>query len=272
MGGPFRNLPSGAFARELAQLHPVSLFRQSVRGDDQRLPWKTYGKYGGAPAFELFSDVEPEQGNETPVVFVHGNTRDASDWVPMMKYFVANGYGGASLWAITFRQRSPTHEEMATQLDAFVEAVRAYTGSETVSVVGHSLGVTGLRYWLAECDRYGWVEAFVGIAGANHGTHLATTPDRLGFRLGAARPVQFLNPERLDDSSHPLSKLNENETPGDIRYYTVRGSRDRYFERNPESPVLAGAEENLEVDATHEGVRTHSKTVGAVYDWVTREA
>jgi len=35
---------------------------------------------------------------------------------------------------------------MADQLEAFVGNVRDCTGAEEVAVVGHSLGVTGLRY------------------------------------------------------------------------------------------------------------------------------
>jgi pimeloyl-ACP methyl ester carboxylesterase len=151
------------------------------RTDDGPLPWSTDGAYGGwggdayhgtdgAAAEPVdFADATTDR---TPVVFVHGNQRDACDWTDHAHFFLQRGYGGGELWAITFRQGTPTHRSMAAQLDAFVGRVREHTGADRVAVVAHSLGVTGVRYWLAARDRYDWVETVVGLAGANHGTVL----------------------------------------------------------------------------------------------------
>jgi triacylglycerol esterase/lipase EstA (alpha/beta hydrolase family) len=158
---------------------------------------------------------------------------------------------------------------MATQLDDFVRRVREYTGHDSVHVVSLSLGVTGVRYWLETRERHDWVTKFVGLAGANHGSSRAKRLDKAKpkLRFGPTRTNWFLNPENMDDPTHPLRKLNENETPGDINYYTLRGSDDRFFKENPKSPELAGAE-NKVIDANHAELLTDKETLNTIYDWL----
>jgi hypothetical protein len=157
---------------------------------------------------------------------------------------------------------------MAAELDTFVHRVRDFTGHDTVHVVSHSLGVTGVRFWLDEYERYDWVDKFVGLAGANHGSSRCKLLDQRQFSLGPARSNWFLNPENLDDPKHPLVQLNENETPGDIQYYTLRASDDRFFREEPESPTLRGAENRL-VDATHKELLTTEEVHEQIYSWLT---
>lgn len=245
----------------------MSLFGGYSRTQDFVLPWETGHKYGGVGGTAFFDDMPHKL--HTPIVFVHGNTRDATDWVPVMQYLRDRGYTGDSLWAITFARRTPSHAEMSVQLDDFVANVREHLGVDKVNIVAHSLGVTGVRYWLSECDRYEWVDSFVGIAGANHGVAAAALAERYGLTFGKGRPAMFLNPERLDNSEHPLAKLNEDETPGGVRYYTIRATDDAFFRENSESPMLDGAEVNLEVESTHDGVRVHPETLEALYRWLS---
>jgi pimeloyl-ACP methyl ester carboxylesterase len=203
-------------------------------------------------------------------VFVHGNQRDACDWVDHARYFLERGYTGDELWAITFRDGSPTHDEMARSLEDFVSRVREHAGAERVSLVAHSLGVTGARYWLADRDRLDWVDALVGLAGANHGTVLSSLADDVGMHDGTYKMSPFLRADYDDDDDHPLARLNEDETPGDVRYYTIRGTSDPLFWRCPESPELDGAT-NLVLPVDHDGVRTDPAAIEAVYRWVSGE-
>ena len=72
---------------------------------------------------------------------------------------LANGGHGAS------------DDDNVVDLCRFVEAVQAYTGSTQVDIVGHSLGVTLARKFMRTYPQLAKaVVAFVGIAGANHGT------------------------------------------------------------------------------------------------------
>lgn len=252
--------------RTLVRGAPFRMFTRRNRVSRAKLPWNTNRMYGGFGGEEQFG--ESESSEQIPIVFVHGNTRTGKDWLPVMESFREQGIGSDALWAITFRQKSPSHPEMSQQLDDFVANVRQHTGAEKVHVVGHSLGVTGLRYWINTFHRYDWVDSFVGISGANHGTATAEVADRLGLNFGKGRAAEFLNPKRLQDSDHPLAKLNLNETPGDIDYYTVRATCDTLFQLNPESPMLEGAIENIEVDATHTSVQTDPVTVSKLYEWL----
>jgi pimeloyl-ACP methyl ester carboxylesterase len=236
------------------------------RTDDSRLPWEADG-YGGWGGHE-YHGTEP--GTERPpVVFVHGNQRDACDWEPHAEFFLNRSYGGDELWAISFGDASPTHPAMADQLEEFVTQVCAYTGAEQVSVVGHSLGVTGLRYWLAREDRYDRVDSFVGIAGANHGSELFGLAVRVGLTEGTYGVCRFLQDGPAGES--PLAALNENETPGDVDYYTIRGTEDPLFMQRPESPALEGAT-NVALETDHDGARESLDSLELLYEWVADES
>lgn len=236
------------------------------RTDDSRLPWAANGAYGGWGGHAYF-DTAPGV-DRTPVIFAHGNGRDACDWEDHAAVFLDRGYRGDELWAITFRQPTPTHVEMAEQLDAFVEQVRDYTGAAEVAVVAHSLSVTGTRFWMEARDRYDWVSTVVGLAGANHGTQIATLCSQFGLQHGAFRVSDFLRTDYDRYTDHPLAKLNAgDETPGDVDYYTIRGTEDRFFTANPESPALDGAEANVVLRTDHDGVRTHPETVELLIEW-----
>jgi pimeloyl-ACP methyl ester carboxylesterase len=237
------------------------------RTDDDRLPWRT-SEYGGWGGHE-YHGTEPG-ADRTPVVFVHGLGRDACDWQPHAEFFADWTYTGDELWAITFGSSIPTHETMADQLEAFVSRVREHAGVETVSVVGHSLGVIGLRYWLHREDRYDWVEDFVGLAGPNHGTKLLSMAARHGIDSGAYRMSPVLRSDYERFGEHPLKELNREETPGDVEYYTVRGSEDPLFMACPGSPALEGAENAL-LETDHDGVRADLESIELVYEWVSGE-
>lgn len=236
------------------------------RADDSRLPWSTGGAYGGWGGHD-FHGTDP--GSErTPVVFVHGNQRDACDWVEHASFFRRRGYAGDDLWAVTFRDGTPTHDEMAEQLEDFVGRVREHTGAESVDIVAHSLGVTGARHWMAEHDRFELVDSLVSLAGANHGTVLNTWCVETGLQRGAYRVSDFLRSDYDAVPGHPLAQLNENETPGDVEYYTLRGTDDPLFWRCQESPKLEGAT-NVVIETDHDGVRAGQRAMEHIFRWVS---
>lgn len=236
------------------------------RTDDSRLPWSTNGAYGGWGGHD-YHGTESDS-DRRPVVFVHGNQRDTCDWEAHAEFFRQRGYTGDDLWAITFAEGTPDHEAMADQLDAFVGRVREHTGAEAVDVVGHSLGVTGLRYWLVARGRFEWVETFVGLAGANHGTVLCTWCADAGMNGGPYSSSEFLRADYEEIPNHPLSVLNVNETPGEIEYYTIRGTDDTLFWRCQDSPTLEGAT-NVLLETDHDGVRTDREAMERIYRWIS---
>ena len=201
-------------------------------------------------------------------MFVHGNQRDACDWDDLAEFFLKRGYRGDELWAVNFRDGSPSHDEMAATLEDFVFRVLDHTDADQVSFVGHSLGVTGVRWWLAEYDRYDRVEAFVGLAGANHGTELCRWADHAGLRDGTYKMIPFLRADYDREDDHPLARLNDDETPGDVDYYTIRGTEDPLFWRCPASPELEGAT-NVALATDHDGVRTAVRAKELVFEWLS---
>ncbi len=193
----------------LAALLPVTPARgDEVRGQPQGPAKVAFGK--GFPAlkdsewkFRLggFGGIRPRAPRRhVPVVFVHGNNVDAADWYPVRDAFRRAGWSMQELWALSYNglggnnrtalhtanpERDQEHREMGwdgttrvtsndvnvPDLYAFITAVRAYTGSRKFSIVGHSLGVTVARQTLKKHPSLRRdLVAFVGIAGANHGT------------------------------------------------------------------------------------------------------
>lgn len=234
------------------------------RTDDAALPFDTDG-YGG---WSGHAHHETDGGlDERPIVFVHGNGRDACDFDEHAAYFVERGYSGDALWSITFERETSTHGEMSEQLDSFVGRVLEYTGSERVDLVGHSLGVTGIRNWLADRERYEWVGSLVGLAGANHGTWTCGPGCAAG--PGSTRICDFLSHSCADAAGEPLYELNHpSETPGPTDYYTIRGTDDDFFRTRPGSPELDGAENVALEGAGHDEVRTSEETKDLLFEWL----
>ena len=203
-----------------------------------------------------------------PIVFVRGNGVDASCWDPLITQLHASGYDTEDLWPIEFATATPSHASMAAQLEGFVSTVRDRTGANRIDLVAHSLGVTGARWWLHEFDRTEQVANFVGLAGANHGLTAATWADWFGLSLGPWAPAGFLRADYDSFDSHPLKTLNQDETPGDTSYYTIRGTRDDLFILDPESPRLAGAEQNVVLDEGHGSLLSSKTTADLLESWL----
>lgn len=233
----------------------------------ENLPWnsKYYSGWGG---HEYFHD--PPGTDKTPVVFVPGNNRDADDWIRMASSLRHHGYQGDAIWSITFRQDSPRHDEMAAQLESFISNVKRETGSDEVDIVSHSLGVTGVRWWIDQYKAEHRVRKLIGLAGANHGLVTSKYACKIGYTRGKHRPSCFIRSDYREIDGHPLARLNQNETPGDIEYFMVRGKYDPLYLTNSKSPFLHGAT-NLTLPTGHEGVRTGTKAQQLVTNWLTKE-
>lgn len=234
------------------------------RTDDGALPFDAdgYGGWGGHAYHGTDAGVD-----RPPIVFVHGNGRDACDFDGHAEYLLERGYPGDALWSITFERETSTHEEMAAQLGSFVEAIGRETGTEDVDLVGHSLGVTGIRYWIDGADHYDRVGTVVGLAGANHGTWTCGPGCAAG--PGSTRICDFLSHSCADSPGEPLYELNDpDETPGPTDYHTIRGTDDGFFRTRPTSPELDGAENVALEGVDHDGVRTDETTKELLSEWL----
>jgi hypothetical protein len=85
---------------------------------------------------------------------------------------------------------------------------------------------------------------------------------------GTYKMTPFLRDDYDRRDDHPLARLNDDETPGDVDYYTLRGTEDPLFWGCPESPELAGAT-NVALETGHDGVRTSRRALELTFEWLS---
>ena len=221
--------------------------------------------------------------NHVPVVFVHGNNVDAADWYPVRDDLKKAGWTDQEMYALSYNglggnngsalfrenpERDSEHQRMGwdgnTRVTAndvnvddlyrFILAVRSYTGSARFSLVGHSLGVTLARKTLkVHPELRSDLVAFVGIAGANHGTTFC--PPGSEGRVRSCEEIAADTPW--------LTELNgvggTDETYGPARWLTIydgTGLGDPAFAGTyAQSPRLAGADNRQFPLAYHNDLR-----------------
>lgn len=160
-----------------------------------------YGSYGldrsdlGGGSFGGKVSVD-DCSIKQPVIFIHGNSDRClggliNGWGNSVEYFKLKGYRSAELYCTTYGPGSIFSssiyyhsKDFIIRIRKMVEAVKAYTGTDKVDIIGHSMGVTIARKaikggWtsdlLAGGDYYigppltSSVDTFVGIAGGNQG-------------------------------------------------------------------------------------------------------
>jgi pimeloyl-ACP methyl ester carboxylesterase len=229
-----------------------------------------------------------------PVIFIHGNTRDASDWDEpgrsVKKRFLDAGYSPQELWAVSYNGKSTKDRLPGSQcvtdnrtnipdLAAFVKAVLAYTGAAKVDLIAHSLGVTIARGTLAQHPELAEVvEDLVAIAGPNHGT----TVCRRLWLVWIIGWRDHMGCDELVPGSAWLQSLNgpnaEKEVPGPTRVLTVydgTGADILYLPwllgwpvRDQDSPALKGAQNVKMPGLTHDELRTSDDAVSAYLRFV----
>ena len=191
-----------------------------------------------------------------PIIFVHGYNSSGAIWQTMIGRFKADGYTDAELvaWSYDWRQSNAT---TAKQLGTRIDQLLAATGAAKVDVISHSMGGLSTRYYTKNVrGGAAKVDAWVSLAGANHGTNTAlfcATQSCVEMRPGSAF----------------LAKLNaKDETPGAPRYATWWSSCDQVILPQTSTP-LSGATNTQTACLQHSDLYVDATVYGQVKGWVT---
>ncbi|QHE50832.1 triacylglycerol lipase [Pontibacillus sp. HMF3514] len=167
---------------------------------------------------------QPDEAHPFPVVLVPGTFESmAQNWADLAPLLKEKGYCVYSLnyGYTTAGYGTGPIEDSAMELKTFIENVLQHTGSEKVSIVGHSQGGMMPRYYLKFLGGAEKVDDLIGLAPSNHGTE----------GLGGLEDATDTSADLISDctacrqqliGSEFLEKLNEgDETPGKVSYTNV---------------------------------------------------
>lgn len=188
------------------------------------------------------SPITPTQ--RQPIVFVHGFGGSAADFAGVITRFKQDGWVDRELIAASYSSFA-SNASVAANIGARVDSVRTATGWNRVDMVTFSMGSLSSRYYLRNLGGTSAVDAWVSVAGPNHGT---VTAEQCSFT-----PCIEMRP-----GSAFLTALNSgDETPGEVRYATWWSPCDQTTVPN-ESVILDGAL-NTQTDCLqHSGMFTET--------------
>lgn len=191
----------------------------------------------------------------TPVVFVHGYTGNASNWVTGMSVFQLNGWSSSSLFAYEYNSYG-NNVTNAQGLATFVNNVKARTGASKVAIVNHSMGGLVSQYYLKVLGGNTSVSHLASIAGANHGTTFASAC------------LVYVTCQQMYPGSSFISQITSgDETPGNTKYATWYSACDGVIIPYT-STRLTGATNNNVLCQTHIGFLADTVVLGQIARFV----
>ncbi|MFF0230899.1 esterase/lipase family protein [Micromonospora sp. NPDC005252] len=171
-----------------------------------------------------------------PVIVVGGLSGVAVAYEPIAARLRADGYR-------TFIYQLPglglgDIPASARAFAGYVEQVRASTGAATVDLVAHSEGGLVSRYYLKSLGGTASVGRYVSLGTPQYGTYVANIVAFLG--LGSCAGIVAC--QQMTIGSAFLADLNAgDDTPGSVRYTTVRTLQDELVRPTGNAAVNDGA-------------------------------
>jgi len=174
-----------------------------------------------------------------PILFVHGYLGSSANWETMKQRFRDDGWQDFELYSYNYSfitSNATTAAEIRSQVDDIISK----TGAAKVDIIAHSMGSISSRYYLKNLGGTAKVDAWVSLAGPNHGT------DDVENQKCGTNPCK----EIIPGSAFLLALNAGDETPGLSRYATWRSPCDATI--NPdESVILSGATNTLTACIPH---------------------
>lgn len=169
-----------------------------------------------------------------PILFVHGYAGNNGNWQDMKTRFKTDGWQDVELYAYNYsfiESNAVSAAEIRDQIDRII----TNTGATKVDIIAFSMGSISSRYYLKNLGGAAKVDAWVSLAGPNHGTD-AVENEACNFT-----PCREIIP-----GSAFLTALNAtDETPGLVRYATFRSPCDDTI--NPDASVILSGATNTQV-------------------------
>ncbi len=215
-----------------------------------------------------------------PVIFVHGNARDSSDWdepgKSVKEKFLQAGYSLQELWAVSYNGASQKGklfpcrtDNTANMLDVhdLIHAVIEYTGADKVDIVAHSLGVTIVRRMMLEdTNLYHIIDNFVAIAGPNHGTSACRWLEGVFVGCDEVHPGS----RWLEEMNGPNGSLETGEPTIYMTIYDGTGADIFYQGDEVHSPRLKGAYNVTFPGLNHDELRVSDESVSAYLNFLKK--
>lgn len=174
-----------------------------------------------------------------PILFVHGFGGNSSNWDTMKSRFRADGWQDFELYSYNYSvitSNATSAAEIRDQINTIINK----TGATKVDIIAHSMGSVSSRYYLKNLGGDSKIDAWVSLAGPNHGTDYVENQN-----------CTFTPCKEIVPGSAFLIALNGgDETPGLVRYATWRSTCDTTI-LPTQSVVLSGATNNLSACVAH---------------------
>jgi len=189
-----------------------------------------------------------------PILFVHGYGGNGGNFCTMIDRFRADAWTDRELYAYNY-SFVESYAVDAQEIRAQVDQILAATGASKVDIIAHSAGSVSSRYYLKNLGGDTKVDAWVSLAGPNHGTDTALD-------------CSFTPCVEIQPGSAFLATLNAgDETPGSPRYATWWSPCDETI--NPDmSVLLVGATNHQTACIAHLQFLDDATVYQQVRDWV----
>jgi triacylglycerol lipase len=189
-----------------------------------------------------------------PILFIHGFASSGQIWGTMMGSLVADGWLASDMTTWSY-DGSISNVTIAGLVKSKVDSILATTGALKVDMISHSMGSLSSRYYAKNLGGSDKIDAWVSLAGPNHGTAVA-------LFCGLTSCL-----EMRPNSSFLAALNNGDETPGTPRYATWRTPCDDAT-TPPESVVLSGATNTQTACISHSDLYTNATVYAQVRDFI----
>lgn len=117
-----------------------------------------------------------------PLVFIHGYAGSNSNWNTMVSRFTSSGYPSSKLYRFSYSSLIYSNRTSASQLNSYVDSVRANNGGARVSIIAHSNGGLVSRWFRVKLGGTAKMRRFITLGTPHKGTSWA---------YGCASPACF---------------------------------------------------------------------------------